>query len=83
MNEYLALFLTVKQIFFATAHTIIVETLIHIIVVHLTFPHSSFWTSVDHHEALAALSNWSYFHLTEKSVQLFSSCDIIYRGWYC
>ncbi|XP_068428368.1 1-phosphatidylinositol 3-phosphate 5-kinase isoform X2 [Clinocottus analis] len=33
-------------------------------------PKSSDWTCVDHHEALVALSNWSYFHLREKSVQL-------------
>ncbi|XP_054470985.1 1-phosphatidylinositol 3-phosphate 5-kinase isoform X2 [Anoplopoma fimbria] len=33
-------------------------------------PKSTDWTCVDHHEALVALSNWSYFHLREKSVQL-------------
>nr|XP_040056958.1 1-phosphatidylinositol 3-phosphate 5-kinase isoform X1 [Gasterosteus aculeatus aculeatus] len=33
-------------------------------------PKRSDWTCVDHHEALVALSNWSYFHLKEKSVQL-------------
>ncbi|KAM6955949.1 1-phosphatidylinositol 3-phosphate 5-kinase isoform 1-T1 [Lycodopsis pacificus] len=33
-------------------------------------PKSSDWTCVDHHEALVALSNWSYFHLREKSAQL-------------
>ncbi|KAM8855783.1 1-phosphatidylinositol 3-phosphate 5-kinase isoform 3-T3 [Spinachia spinachia] len=33
-------------------------------------PKSSDWTCVDHHEALVALSKWSYFHLKEKSVQL-------------
>ncbi|XP_034416912.1 1-phosphatidylinositol 3-phosphate 5-kinase isoform X11 [Cyclopterus lumpus] len=33
-------------------------------------PKSSDWTCVDHHEALVALSNRSYFHLREKSIQL-------------
>ncbi len=50
---------------------IVIYTHIYILFERFFFPQSSDWTSVDHHEALVALSNWRYFHLTEKSIQLF------------
>ena len=35
-----------------------------VIVLQLPFPQSSDWTHINQHEALVALSNWRYFHLT-------------------
>lgn len=51
-----------------------------VFVLHLSFPA---WPCVDHHEALVAVSNWRYFHLTEESIQgfifpcIFHACRLI------
>lgn len=41
------------------------------VFVHLSFPQTSDWTNVYHHEALVALSYWRSVHQTEESIKVF------------